>query len=155
MSLQPRALRLRAGDADGFRGGWASCSPSSSSSASPFSSQANTIVATVTSTVGLFSNEAGLGSAPNAGATAAVTHPMRQGVVQTLGVYFDTFLVCSITAFMILVSTPELTGAKGGIALTFDAVTGELRPSAGLLLCRRAPMLSPSRKRCFWPNPYR
>ncbi len=47
---------------------------------------------------GMFSNEAGLGSAPNAGASAAVTHPVKQGLVQTLGVYFDTFLVCSITA---------------------------------------------------------
>ena len=53
---------------------------------------------------GMFSNEAGLGSAPNAGASAAVTHPVKQGLVQTLGVYFDTFLVCSITAFIILVS---------------------------------------------------
>lgn len=43
---------------------------------------------------GMFSNEAGLGSVPNAGATAAVTHPVKQGLVQTLGVYFDTLLVC-------------------------------------------------------------
>ncbi|WP_347754088.1 alanine/glycine:cation symporter family protein [Agrococcus sp. ProA11] len=83
---------------------------------------------------GMFSNEAGLGSAPNAGASAAVTHPAKQGLVQTLGVYFDTFLVCSITAFIILVSTPDLTGAEGGIGLTFDAVTAQLGPWAGILL---------------------
>ncbi len=46
---------------------------------------------------GLFSNEAGMGSAPNAGAAAAVSHPVKQGLVQSLGVYFDTLLVCSIT----------------------------------------------------------
>lgn len=83
---------------------------------------------------GMFSNEAGLGSAPNAGASAAVTHPAKQGLVQTLGVYFDTFLVCSITAFIILVSTPDLAGAEGGIDLTFQAVTGELGAWAGIAL---------------------
>lgn len=83
---------------------------------------------------GMFSNEAGLGSAPNAGASAAVTHPAKQGLVQTLGVYFDTFLVCSITAFIILVSTPDLTGAQQGIALTFEAVTGQLGAWAGIAL---------------------
>ncbi|MBM4602178.1 amino acid carrier protein, partial [Rhodococcus hoagii] len=51
---------------------------------------------------GLFSNEAGMGSAPNAGATAAVSHPVKQGLVQSLGVYFDTLLVCTATAFIIL-----------------------------------------------------
>ncbi|WP_460946749.1 alanine/glycine:cation symporter family protein [Okibacterium endophyticum] len=83
---------------------------------------------------GMFSNEAGLGSAPNAGASAAVTHPVKQGLVQTLGVYFDTFLVCSITAFIILVSTPDLASAERGIGLTFDAVTGSLGSWAGILL---------------------
>lgn len=83
---------------------------------------------------GMFSNEAGLGSAPNAGASAAVTHPVKQGLVQTLGVYFDTFLICSITAFIILVSTPDLANAERGIGLTFDAVTGQLGSWAGVLL---------------------
>lgn len=67
---------------------------------------------------GMFSNEAGLGSAPNAGASAAVTHPVKQGLVQSLGVYFDTFLICSITAFIILVSVPDLGTASKGIGLT-------------------------------------
>ncbi|MEI3846124.1 MULTISPECIES: alanine/glycine:cation symporter family protein [unclassified Microbacterium] len=75
---------------------------------------------------GMFSNEAGLGSAPNAGASAAVTHPVKQGLVQTLGVYFDTFLVCSITAFIILVSVPDLAGATKGIGLTQGALVGTL-----------------------------
>lgn len=75
---------------------------------------------------GMFSNEAGLGSVPNAGATAAVTHPVKQGLVQTLGVYFDTMLVCSITAFIILVSVPDLAGATRGIGLTQGALTSTL-----------------------------
>ncbi|TQJ32544.1 sodium:alanine symporter family protein [Microbacterium sp. SLBN-146] len=75
---------------------------------------------------GMFSNEAGLGSAPNAGASAAVTHPVKQGLVQTLGVYFDTFLVCSITAFIILVSVPDLASAERGIGLTQGALVGTL-----------------------------
>ena len=75
---------------------------------------------------GMFSNEAGLGSAPNAGASAAVTHPVKQGLVQTLGVYFDTFLVCSITAFIILVSVPDLSTATRGIGLTQGALVSTL-----------------------------
>ena len=83
---------------------------------------------------GMFSNEAGLGSAPNAGASAAVTHPVKQGLVQTLGVYFDTFLICSITAFIILVSTPDLAGATRGIGLTQNAIVGNLGPWSNILL---------------------
>src|SRR5699024_3216147 len=48
---------------------------------------------------GLFSNEAGMGSVPNAAATANVTHPAKQGLVQSLGVFFDTIIICSATAF--------------------------------------------------------
>jgi AGCS family alanine or glycine:cation symporter len=62
---------------------------------------------------GMFSNEAGLGSAPNAGATASVSHPAKQGLVQTLGVYFDTWLVCSVTAFIILVYSPDFEKEAG------------------------------------------
>ena len=51
---------------------------------------------------GLFSNEAGMGSAPNAGATADVSHPVKQGLVQTISVFIDTILICSTTAFMLL-----------------------------------------------------
>ncbi|MFC7879121.1 alanine/glycine:cation symporter family protein [Isoptericola sp. NPDC057391] len=83
---------------------------------------------------GMFSNEAGLGSAPNAGATAAVTHPVKQGLVQTLGVYFDTFVVCSVTAFIILVADPDLAGAEPGIGLTQQGMVSSLGTwSNGLL----------------------
>ncbi|WP_315440412.1 alanine/glycine:cation symporter family protein, partial [uncultured Selenomonas sp.] len=51
---------------------------------------------------GLFSNEAGEGSIPNAAATASVTHPVKQGLVQAFGVYVDTWIVCSATAFIVL-----------------------------------------------------
>ena len=64
---------------------------------------------------GLYSNEAGMGSAPNAAASADVTHPVKQGLVQMLSVFLDTLLICSATAFMCLTSdvtpTPELAGA--------------------------------------------
>ncbi|MGL4991208.1 MAG: alanine/glycine:cation symporter family protein [Sarcina sp.] len=52
---------------------------------------------------GLFSNEAGMGSAPNAAATATVSHPVKQGLIQTLGVFTDTLIICSCTAFIILI----------------------------------------------------
>ncbi|QMU96983.1 alanine:cation symporter family protein [Microbacterium esteraromaticum] len=83
---------------------------------------------------GMFSNEAGLGSAPNAGASAAVTHPVKQGLVQTLGVYFDTFLVCSITAFIVLVATPDLASAERGIVLTQNALVSSLGSWSNVLL---------------------
>lgn len=64
---------------------------------------------------GLFSNEAGVGSAPNASASAEVSHPAKQGLVQVLSVFIDTVLVCSATAFMCMSSgitpTAELSGA--------------------------------------------
>lgn len=74
---------------------------------------------------GLFSNEAGEGSAPNAAATATVSHPVKQGLVQTLGVYFDTLVVCSITAFIILLGTDfERFGSDeiAGVELTQNAL---------------------------------
>ena len=75
---------------------------------------------------GLFSNEAGEGSAPNAAATAAVSHPVKQGLIQSLGVFTDTLLVCSCTAFIILISgvydNPELNG----IMLTQTALESEV-----------------------------
>ena len=74
---------------------------------------------------GMFSNEAGLGSAPNAGATASVSHPVKQGLAQTLGVYFDTLIVCSTTAFIILVSNP-VYGESRGPSMTQDALAASL-----------------------------
>ena len=67
---------------------------------------------------GLFSNEAGEGSAPNVAATADVTHPVKQGLIQALGVFTDTLLVCSCTAFMVLVSGLYTTKGLEGIQLT-------------------------------------
>ncbi|MGK2348709.1 alanine/glycine:cation symporter family protein [Actinomyces sp. W5033] len=62
---------------------------------------------------GLFSNEAGQGTAPNAAATATVAHPVQQGLVQSLGVLVDTIIVCTATAFVILIAGPGTWGAEG------------------------------------------
>lgn len=70
---------------------------------------------------GLFSNEAGEGSTPNAAATASVSHPVKQGLIQTLGVYTDTLLVCTATAFIILCSGIFMEG-HDGIVLTQRAI---------------------------------
>lgn len=60
---------------------------------------------------GLFSNEAGMGSAPNAAATATVSHPVKQGMVQVISVFIDTLIICSTTAMMLLIS--GVTGVEG------------------------------------------
>ena len=75
---------------------------------------------------GLFSNEAGEGSAPNVAATATVTHPVKQGLIQALGVFTDTLLVCSCTAFVILLSGLYDTTALNGIALTQASLGSEI-----------------------------
>lgn len=77
---------------------------------------------------GLFSNEAGMGSAPNAAATATVSHPVKQGLVQTLGVYFDTLVVCSITAFIVLLGPAVNYGTDDiqGAALTQAALADSI-----------------------------
>ncbi len=67
---------------------------------------------------GLFSNEAGEGSAPNVAATADISHPVKQGLIQALGVFTDTLLVCSCTAFMVLISGLYTTEGLEGIQLT-------------------------------------
>ena len=74
---------------------------------------------------GLYSNEAGMGSAPNAAATASVSHPVKQGLVQSLSVYIDTILICSCSAFMVLIFyVQDPTAAQGinGIPLVQAAV---------------------------------
>lgn len=76
---------------------------------------------------GLFSNEAGEGSAPNAAATASVSHPVKQGLIQALGVYTDTLLICTCTAMIILCSGVVTTGNDaGGIVLTQNAIDASL-----------------------------
>ena len=61
---------------------------------------------------GLFSNEAGMGSAPNAAASAQVSHPAKQGLVQLISVFIDTLLICSTSAFIILLSGVDYTALK-------------------------------------------
>lgn len=80
---------------------------------------------------GLFSNEAGMGSAPNAAATAHVSHPVKQGLVQTLSVFTDTLVVCSATAFLILISGVNNTSGASGIELTQDALTSQIGSIGG------------------------
>lgn len=75
---------------------------------------------------GLFSNEAGMGSAPNAAATAEVSHPVQQGLIQTLGVFTDTILICSCTAFVILLSGIHTDQNLTGIQLTQAALTSQI-----------------------------
>ena len=76
---------------------------------------------------GLFSNEAGLGSAPNIAASAYATHPVSQGISQSLSVFIDTIVVCSATAFMILLSGVYQPGVEvDGIVLAQQALTNQL-----------------------------
>lgn len=70
---------------------------------------------------GLFSNEAGEGSAPNAAATATVSHPVKQGFLQAFGVYMDTLVICTCTAFIVLLSG-LYQGGDDGIILTSRAL---------------------------------
>jgi len=75
---------------------------------------------------GLFSNEAGMGSAPNVAATADVSHPVKQGLIQTLGVFTDTLVICTCTAFIILFSGIYANGEANGIQLTQMALDHEI-----------------------------
>ena len=72
---------------------------------------------------GLFSNEAGLGSAPNVAAVAEVPHPAAQGIVQSLSVFIDTLIICTCTALIILLSGTYAPGSEvGGVILTQSAL---------------------------------
>ena len=80
---------------------------------------------------GLYSNEAGVGSAPNAAASADVSHPVKQGLVQMLSVFIDTLLICSATAFMLLCSGVEPDAALEGAPYVQQALStmfGEAGP---------------------------
>ena len=77
---------------------------------------------------GLFSNEAGLGSAPNAAATATVSHPVKQGLIKALGVFTDTLVICSCTAFIILFTGLHADSGLNGIRLTQAALSSEVGP---------------------------
>ncbi|AXX90285.1 alanine/glycine:cation symporter family protein [Arcobacter suis] len=85
---------------------------------------------------GMFSNEAGLGSAPNVAAVAYVAHPVQQGIVQSFSVFIDTIILCSCTAFIILLSgvyTPGVTGVQG-ILLTQNALIEHIGPLGGYFI---------------------
>ncbi len=75
---------------------------------------------------GLFSNEAGMGSAPNAAAASDVKHPVNQGLVQMLGVFVDTFVVCTCTAIIILASGLYENAGFEGVALTQMALESQI-----------------------------
>lgn len=76
---------------------------------------------------GLFSNEAGMGSAPNASASAEVAHPVKQGLVQVISVFIDTILICSSTAFMLLLSGVEgKSGVLDGIPYVQAAISANV-----------------------------
>lgn len=83
---------------------------------------------------GLFSNEAGMGSAPNAAATSEVTHPVKQGLIQTLGVFTDTLLICSATAVIILFAGDYTNTDLDGIQLTQAAFESQLGTWAAIFI---------------------
>nr|WP_096439083.1 alanine/glycine:cation symporter family protein [Alteribacter populi] len=83
---------------------------------------------------GLFSNEAGMGSAPNAAATVYVSHPVKQGLVQSLSVLIDTIIICSATAFLILLTDVYTVGEIEGIQLTQNAMTAHLGDWASIFV---------------------
>lgn len=73
---------------------------------------------------GLFSNEAGMGSAPNAAAAAHTSHPAKQGMVQTLSVFIDTLIICSASAFMVLCADLSTYADAKGMALMQNVMQG-------------------------------
>ncbi|WP_442602303.1 alanine/glycine:cation symporter family protein [Paenibacillus sp. KN14-4R] len=83
---------------------------------------------------GLFSNEAGMGSAPNAAATADVSHPVKQGLIQSLGVFVDTLLICSSTAFIVLIAGNYADSDLTGIVLAQASLSSVVGPWASLFL---------------------
>ena len=83
---------------------------------------------------GLFSNEAGMGSAPNAAATADTSHPVKQGLIQTLGVFTDTIVICSCTAFMILLYSDYASAGLEGIELTQAALSSQIGPIGNVFI---------------------
>lgn len=83
---------------------------------------------------GLYSNEAGVGSAPNAAAAADVSHPVKQGLVQMLSVFIDTLLICTATAFMCLSSGVEPTKELAGAPYVQAALAASMGSSAKLFI---------------------
>lgn len=107
---------------------------------------------------GLFSNEAGMGSAPNVAATAHVSHPVKQGLIQTLGVFTDTLIICTCTAFIILFSGAPLDGRTAYPACTDqrDRTFGSHLRCGSLVLLRiqqHSGKLLLRRSQCALPYP--
>lgn len=83
---------------------------------------------------GLYSNEAGMGTSPNVAATAHVSHPVKQGLIQAFGVFVDTLIICSCTAFIILLSPVALDGDANGIQLTQRALSEQIGSYGSLFI---------------------
>lgn len=83
---------------------------------------------------GLFSNEAGMGSAPNAAATAEVSHPVKQGLIQSLSVFVDTLFICTATAMIVLISGVPGSESFQGIELAQEALLVEIGPLATTIM---------------------
>ena len=83
---------------------------------------------------GLYSNEAGVGSAPNAAAAADVSHPVKQGLVQMFSVFIDTMLLCTATAFMCMSSGVEPTKELAGAPFVQAALDATIGAGAGAFL---------------------
>lgn len=82
---------------------------------------------------GLYSNEAGEGTVPNAAAIAETSHPVKQGLLQALGVFCDTIIICTCTAFIVIISG-LYTGSEDGILLTQSALEQEMGPAGRYFL---------------------
>ncbi|MBO5700236.1 MAG: alanine:cation symporter family protein [Bacteroidales bacterium] len=83
---------------------------------------------------GLFSNEAGEGSAPNVAATADVSHPVKQGLIQVFGVFADTLIICTCTAFIILFSGVSFGAESNGIQLTQQALSSQIGSAGNIFI---------------------
>ncbi|WP_374929777.1 alanine/glycine:cation symporter family protein [Kytococcus sedentarius] len=82
----------------------------------------------------MFSNEAGMGLSGHAAASASISHPVKQGFAQTLGVYLDTLVVCTITAFIVLSANPNLGGAEAGVELANQSIVNAVGSWGGIAL---------------------
>lgn len=83
---------------------------------------------------GLFSNEAGMGAVPNAAATATTSHPVKQGLIQAFGVFIDTLVVCTASAFIILLTKDYTASGKTGIELAQIALSEHIGSWASVFL---------------------
>ncbi|MBC2855054.1 alanine:cation symporter family protein [Cetobacterium sp. 2A] len=83
---------------------------------------------------GLFSNEAGTGSAPCAAASANVSHPVKQGLIQSLGVFVDTFVICTATGMVVLLTEPSAISKFNGMELLQSAFKFHIGDFGGIFI---------------------